>query len=524
MSLFNRWIATVCVLAVMAMPTMAARAGQAGPADGATESDGDVPLAVVPEDSGSDESVRRKKGDGASPDDEVKPPKKPGAADGFPKGFKFGTYGRVGFSSDFAGAPGNATNIVTHGSRLMEGSYVELDLGYGIRTASGFAMRLLITPAFLDEFFHFDGKASDSIVLRNLYVEASGIFKTDLKIWVGSRMYRGDDIYLLDWWPLDSLNTLGGGLSWDHKSWQVLAHVGVNRLDDEYQLRRFQVPATYGSDTITLMERQRMIASAKVSWLGRDLAPKLSMKVSLYGEFHWLPKGKLRYDSEFLDYFKEFGIAPEPELVSEMPADNGGVVGAQIGFWGFGKDSHVNIFARYAWGLAAYGEWGIPWGVALDRTASGAKEFVLAASSNWENRHFGIMAAAYGRLFVDADSNRYDLDDYWEGTEDVRATWFATDHFHVGAELSHQWKASRGLDPTDDKVGRPHVVQMSLMPSLNLERGMYQRPQIRLVYTASWSNDDARSLLPQFDERRGQEWQHYLGVQVEWWLNSSSYQ
>ncbi|HNU68584.1 MAG TPA: carbohydrate porin, partial [Myxococcota bacterium] len=317
MSLFNRWIATVCVLAVMAMPTMAARAGQAGPADGATESDGDVPPAVVPEDSGSDESVRRKKGDGASPDDEVKPPKKPGAADGFPKGFKFGTYGRVGFSSDFAGAPGNATNIVTHGSRLMEGSYVELDLGYGIRTASGFAMRLLITPAFLDEFFHFDGKASDSIVLRNLYVEASGIFKTDLKIWVGSRMYRGDDIYLLDWWPLDSLNTLGGGLSWDHKSWQVLAHVGVNRLDDEYQLRRFQVPATYGSDTITLMERQRMIASAKVSWLGRDLAPKLSMKVSLYGEFHWLPKGKLRYDSEFLDYFKEFGIAPDPELVSE---------------------------------------------------------------------------------------------------------------------------------------------------------------------------------------------------------------
>ena len=26
-------------------------------------------------------------------------------------------------------------------------------------------------------------------------------------IWAGSRMYRGDDIYLLDFWPLDNLNT-----------------------------------------------------------------------------------------------------------------------------------------------------------------------------------------------------------------------------------------------------------------------------------------------------------------------------
>jgi len=272
-----------------------------------------------------------------------------------------------------------------------------------------------------------------------------------------------------------------------------------------------------------LMERQRIIASAKATWLGIDLAPKLSMKVSLYGEFHWLPKGKLRYEDGLLDYFKEFAIAPDPDLVAELPSDTGGVIGAQVGFWGFGPKSHVNIFARYAWGLAAYGEFAVPWGVALDRTATGAKELVLAASANWENRHFGVMAGTYGRLFVDADSNRYDLDDYWEGITDVRAAWFATTHFHVAAELSHQWKAPRGLEPGAETVGKPNVVQMSLMPSLNLERGMYQRPQIRLVYTASWLNEDARALYPQFDERRGQEWQHYLGVQVEWWLNSSSY-
>ncbi|HNZ03001.1 MAG TPA: carbohydrate porin [Myxococcota bacterium] len=505
----NRWIAATTTLALMVMPIVAASAAGEAPTETATATEPGVaaePDGPTEPDTAGGELVRSKPGKTI-----------------YTTGLQFGTYGRVGFSTDFKGGGGKTTNIVSHGARLMEGSYAEIDLGYGIRTADGFAVRVLMTTAFLDEFFHFTGEPIQAIALRNLYVEASGFLKTDLKVWVGSRMYRGDDIYLLDWWPLDSLNTLGGGLSWENPSWQVRAHVGVNRLKDDYQLRRVEVPATYGSETITLMERQRMIASAKATWLGHNIAPNLSMKVSLYGEFHWLPAGKLRYDTEFLDYFEEFAIAPDPELVAELPGDTGGVIGAQIGFWGFGKDSHVNLFARYAWGLAAYGEWSVPWGIALDRTTSGAKEFVLAASGNWENRHFGVTAGVYGRMFVDADSNRYDLDDYWEGITDIRATWFATEHFHVGAELSHQWKAPRGLEPEAEKVGQPHVVQMSVMPSLNLERGMYQRPQIRLVYTGSWLNEDARALYPQFDERRGREWQHFVGVQVEWWLNSSSY-
>lgn len=440
----------------------------------------------------------------------------------FATGFTFGTYGRVGFSTDFQGASGRTTNIVTHGPRLMEGSYAELDFGYGIRTADGFAVRVLATAAFFDEFFHFTGDATQSIALRNLYAEASGFLKADVKVWVGSRMYRGDDIYLLDWWPLDALNTLGGGLSWDHSAWRVQAHVGVNRLKDRNSLRRVSVPATFGADTITIMERQRIIASGKATWFGRDLTPNLSMKVSLYGEYHRLPKGTLRFSDDLLGYFQEFAIDPDPSLTAALPADDGGVVGAQVGFWGFGPDAHVNLFARYAWGLAAYGEWGVPWGVSLERTSKGAKELVLAASTNWQSHDFGLLAATYGRLFVDADRNRYDLDDYWEGATVLRPAWFATTHFHVAAELAHQWKMPRGLG-ADDQLLAPQVVQMSLLPSLSMGRGMYQRPQFRLVYTASWLNGDARALYPRFDERRDKAWQHYLGVQVEWWLNSSSY-
>ncbi len=449
----------------------------------------------------------------------------PRADASFPTGFRFGTYGRVGFSTDLKGAPGRSTNLVTHGARLMEGSYAEVDLGYGIKLSDGFKVRVLMTLAFFDEFFHFSGEATQAIALRNLYAEASGFLKTDLKIWVGSRMYRGDDIYLLDWWPMDALNTLGAGLSWDSsdQGWRLQAHAGVNRLKDTSSLRRVSVPSTFGADTITLMERQRVVASAKVTWFGRKLLGDLSLKVSLYGEYHRLPKGNLRYSGEFKEYFEELAIAPDPNLLAELPADDGGVIGAQVGLWGFGPDSHLNLFARYAWGLAAYGEWGVPWGVSLGRTSSGAKELVLAASLNWENHDVGVMAATYGRLFVDADRNRYDLDDYWEGITVVRPAWFATEHFHVAAEVSHQWKEPRGIGPNDNRHHTPHVVQMSALPSLSLGRGMYRRPEFRVVYTASWLNADARNLFPQFDERRDRTWQHYVGVQVEWWLDSSSY-
>ncbi|MBP8972138.1 carbohydrate porin [Myxococcota bacterium] len=440
----------------------------------------------------------------------------------FKTGFSFGTYGRVGFSTDFKGAGGKSTNMVSHAPRLLEGSYAELDFGYGLALQDGFAVRVLATTAFFDEFFHFTGDAVQAIALRNLYAEAEGFTKINLKLWVGSRMYRGDDIYLLDWWPMDSLNTLGGGLSWENNMFKAQIHAGVNRLKDGNSFRRISVPATFGADTITIMERQRMIASGKFTWFGHNLTENLSMKVSVYGEFHRLPDGKLRYSDDLDGYFQEFALKQDPTLAAHLPADLGGVVGTQVGFWGFGPYSHVNIFARFAWGLAAYGEWGVPWGISLERTSAGAKDFVLAASANWENRHFGIMAATFGRLFIDADENRYDLDDYWEGATVVRPAWFITDHFHLGAELSHQWKKPSGLGQ-DDTLLNPHIVQMSLLPSLSLNRGMYQRPQFRFVYTASWLNGDARAMFPRFDHRRDQKWQHYLGLQVEWWLNSASY-
>ena len=49
------------------------------------------------------------------------------------------------------------------------------------------------------------------MAVRNLYGEVQNVFAKDLSFWAGSRMVRGDDIYLLDYWALDNLNLYGPG-------------------------------------------------------------------------------------------------------------------------------------------------------------------------------------------------------------------------------------------------------------------------------------------------------------------------
>ncbi len=423
-------------------------------------------------------------------------------------GFQFGSYGRIQATTDFDGHSGQGVNVVSHGPRLLEGPYAELDFGYGMHHKDGFGVRIQITLALFEEFFHFTGDLDQRLALRNLYAEADG-FLPYVKVWVGSRMYRGDDIYLFDFWPLDNLNTYGGGVRLsDDKSWEIKAQAGVNRLTNDYQLQTIDVPGRwFGSETVETLNRQRIIASAKATYMAQELVGSFSLKVSLYGEYHHLPSGT--YTDE------------EAMQTEELPKDKGWLIGGEVGFWGFGKNTHLNLFVRYAEGLAAYGEWSSPWGLGTDNTTGGAHELVTGLSFNWESHWVGVMGAFYARKFKDADPNKYDLDDFWEGALAVRPIIFITDHFHQGFELGYQWRNSTGLSPVYKTHLTPQVTQLSIMEILSWDRGTYQRPQFRLVYTASYLNKGAKDVFPLKDVRRSKSWQHYLGVQVEWWFNSS---
>ena len=61
------------------------------------------------------------------------------------------------------------------------------------------------------------------------------------------------------------------------------------------------------------------------------------------------------------------------------------------------------------------------------------------------------------------------------------------------------------------------------MPTLSNARGVYARPQLRLIYNVSFLNEGAVELYPEGDPRRA-DVQHFLGVGAEWWFNSSTYE
>lgn len=185
--------------------------------------------AVEPE-----EAPPTKKADTESPDQ--KPPN-------YADGFHFGSYGRAAVGTDARGRPGRDADIVARGSRLDESSYLELELrreDYWEKT--GAYTRIVSTLAFAGPLFHSTGQFDANLGIRNLYVEESGLGSDRLRIWAGSRMYRGDDIYLLDFWPLDNLNTLGGGVHFRYKKLWVAWQIGANRLRDAYQFQEVPVP------------------------------------------------------------------------------------------------------------------------------------------------------------------------------------------------------------------------------------------------------------------------------------------
>ncbi|MFB6265169.1 MAG: carbohydrate porin [Bradymonadaceae bacterium] len=494
---------TFVSLAIIAVASCAIRstARASGPEGDRTSSSSGAPRA-----SGGD-------GSGGSEDTEG----------GLESEFSFGSYGRVQFDVDEKGNRGKNTNVVAHGPRILEGSYAELDFRYTLRDSDGFGARVLFTLALQAPFAHFSGEFDGQpVAVRNLYAETWGFVPAleGLELWAGSRMYRGDDVYLLDWWPLDELNTVGGGLVWRGGGWNVRAHVGVNRIEDGFQVQTIEVPAGgHGTREKRVLDRQRTIASARVR-RRLEFADGLGLKAVAYAEYHALPSGE-RVPDELI---RDGAPVYREELTrGKLPAERGWTLGGQVGVDGFGRSGHANLFARYSRGLAAWGEFGVPVDRAADGTASRAEEWVGALSANWESESFGLMAGGYLRRFTDGDRRRVDRDDFAEGVAVVRPLVFLTDHFHQGFELSYQAHFPFGLEPETGRHGVPKVFQASVLEIVSLDRGSYSRPQIRLNYTLSLSNGAARRRYPEGDARRPEPIEHFIGLKAEWWFNSSRY-
>jgi maltoporin len=436
--------------------------------------------------------------------------------------FGFGSYGRVIAATDGRGRPGRDVDVVAHGSRLDHDNYVELELRRDDRWAAVDAdTRFVATVAFGNPIFHYDGEFDAAIALRNLYLEERGLGARGLSIWAGSRMLRGDDIYLLDFWPLDNLNTLGGGVVYEAESLtKVGAHFGVAQPDNPFyrqQAFRPQPLNQFGAATVDILDRMRLSASLRAEQQIR-FDGGAGIKLVLYGEMHQVPGGQRE--------------TAQPQRFEDVPHDDGYVIGGQIGGYTGEDDTHVNLFVRYATGTAAYGEFAYPEGLGPDRTTSGAHEITFAAGGNWELGPVAIMLGGYFRSFRNA-TDALDYDDVDEGIVIARPQIFFTEWLGLGVEGSYQAQ-QRGViadvgdgDPSVSAEPAPvvaRIARIGVIPFVTpAGRGSYSRPVIWLIYSAANRDDGARALFPVDDNYSIREWEHFIGLGAEWWFGSTSY-
>ncbi|MGH7282688.1 MAG: carbohydrate porin [Polyangiaceae bacterium] len=441
-------------------------------------------------------------------------------------GFQFGSYGRVQIASDGRGGTGRPANVIAHGTRIDEDSYAELEVRredtFQIGDASHpeIHSKVVATVAFFPPFFHFSGAIDQAIAIRNLFAQAS---YGNATLWVGSRMYRGDDIYLLDWWPLDNQNTVGGGGSYQFKSDDtsdtIAIHAGMQRLDSTYQYEQIPVVAPFGDGTVnvTQLDRPRLIESFKFTHLMHGTeekkffgSPTAGFKVIGYGELHEI-SGGVYHDTT-------------TEIDTSLPSDTGFLIGTELGLWTGKRDTHVSLFLRHARGIAAYDPLETPLTFANDRTTSGSSETLAALGSNWENDHFGVMTGAYVRFFRDGSSSPTSTQKYDEGTVVVRPEIFIGEHWGVALEGSYQARRLAVLDAATNQPITASLWRGGIIPYFSPSgRGSFKRPQLRIIYAFTARNQGAEDLYPKEDVFSQRTVEHYIGLGAEWWFNSSSY-
>jgi maltoporin len=433
--------------------------------------------------------------------------------------FEFGSYGRVYAASDLRGGTGRGTNVVAFGPRIVdEGNYAELELRREDKWSERVKGRVVATLALFPPFFHFTGKATQAIGVRNLY--AQGTYD-NVTMWAGSRMYRGDDIYLLNWWPLDNQNTVGGGVGapiykskGEGTAYETILqlHAGQQRLDNAYQFQQVPVVAPFGFGTVdvTKLDRPRTIETAKLTQFIRPGGGTAGFKAILYGELHQLAAGTFR--------------DPLTNVDRGLPSDTGWMLGSQLTYFTGKRDTYASLVMRHARGIAAYDPLAVPGTFAIDRTVSGASETQIALSGNYEQEHFSVLYAAYVRFFRDGSPSETSIQKYDEGAAVIRPSVFLGEYFGISLEGSYQQRRMATLLPGTDDALNASVAKVGVMPYFSPSgRGSYKRPQIRLLYVASFRDSGTRALYPVEDVFSQRSTEHFLGLGAEWWFNSSSY-
>ena len=387
---------------------------------------------------------------------------------------------------------------------------------YGFATEQGLKLRPVITLAFDGTLFHDTGEFDAHPALRNMYLD--GQITHEMSAWAGSRMYRGDDIYLLDYWPLDNQNTVGGGVFLHHPihsdAVELAVAGGLNRLNDPFQYQVIEVAnPVQGETTVLQLNRQRIMASGSAAFI-KDGGP---------GNLSIRDEGPRRAPQARRRRLQERRRHAHPHARGlRLPRR---CRGQPLGFQPVDSKfrRHVNLFVRYAKGLAAFDELQPPTSLGPIAPCRRANEFTFGISGNYDHALGNVMLGFLTRDFNDSTGEDSSATG-WEYAADIRPLAKLGKGFFAGADLSYQARFPRGLNNITLRAEDPAVVEIAPMLVFSpMGPSGYDRPELRLVYRAAHLNEGALDLYVPDDPRHAHEWVHFLGVQAEWWFNSTTY-
>jgi hypothetical protein len=190
-----------------------------------------------------------------------------------------------------------------------------------------------------------------------------------------------------------------------------------------------------------------------------------------------------------------------------------------------GYRTHLNLFMRYASGLAAYDELAPPTSFGADLKTSKANELTFGLSGNYDSQFGNMMVAALSRRFIDATgSTTDDPDNGWEYAVDARPLARLAPDWFAGGDVSYQARFPDGLNRITLKAEDPAIFGIAPMVVYSpMGPSAYDRPQLRAVFYAQHLNQGALDDYVPDDPRHAHAWVYFLGVQAEWWFNSSTY-
>jgi hypothetical protein len=146
---------------------------------------------------------------------------------------------------------------------------------------------------------------------------------------------------------------------------------------------------------------------------------------------------------------------------------------------------------------------------------------VLGLSSSLERERFGVQVGGYVRSFQTASPGD-DRRAGWEYVIDARPYVVISHGVQAAVDLSLQQRFPDAISPTAGEQLSASVWAIAPMLLVSpFGPGAFSRPQLRLVYRLAHLDEGARDLHAIGDPRRDQTWAHYLGVQAEWWFNST---